>query len=794
MKQQQQIVLQMKKIKLAFMLILVATLSVFSKSNRETSKESKSLAMMSIPKLNSKLNFGGASFQNTDVNTLLRINNIIAPASGHTPQQIEEIWNQVSEDYSIFNINITTDPVVYNKAPANRRVRCVFTTSGVNIPNFFDIGYAVINGYKRSSTTTTNAISIVIYNPSRTDIASLSAIHEIGHNFGLQHTGLTASSPLGKSIYFDGHGNYKTIMGRSGGYYLSSNQRIPRIIQWSKGEYQYADNKTNSIGAILSNPGVTLKADDHGNNFGSATKINSSNKAKNGIITTRNDKDVFSFTTNGGKIEAYAAGPKNHGNLNIKMTLFNSSGKVIKSDSPTGLKLDAFISARVAKGTYFIEIDGVGEGNPLTNGFSDYGSLGQYSLNVTFPKLQGSTGNNGGANASIANGNYFIQNPAANVRINSPSGRVINKTFTANNSAKWQITKVGNYYTIKNSRNNEFLEVPYAVCNKNQNPNNNNINLGTWKTAGSSHQQWDITKVGANYFLKPLHCNKVIDRNSNSAMHLWPYQAGNPNQSWRIIPASGNNTNTGGRTNTGGNASTGSAPVGKIIGISPVKVSWVNRTGKSPLGFLSARLNEAQAPVKSTAITTAPNEAWKTWERFVVETHPRGGIALKVNANGGRYLQHNGAGNLSATARNKNVDATKFIWEKLSGTKNFALRTPGGRYMQTPQNAATPVINTSVTKRGAWEIFTYVELASAKVLSEASNKISIVKNPITDGVVYLKGASNSATYILSNISGQAKGIGEIIDSSIDVSEQSKGVYILSIFDEGKTQIEKIVIN
>ncbi len=139
--------------------------------------------------------------------------------------------------------------------------------------------------------------------------------------------------------------------------------------------------------------------------------------------------------------------------------------------------------------------------------------------------------------ANLADGVYYMETPAGDLKINSPNGRTVNTADTSGDSAKWQITKVGTYYTIKNLRNNEFLEVPYAACNKNENTENLNINLGTWTSAESNHQKWSITKVGEDYFLQPLHCDKVVDRNNGNLMHLWPFNTGNVNQNWKIVSA-----------------------------------------------------------------------------------------------------------------------------------------------------------------------------------------------------------------------------------------------------------------
>ncbi len=164
-------------------------------------------------------------------------------------------------------------------------------------------------------------------------------------------------------------------------------------------------------------------------------------------------------------------------------------------------------------------------------GLGCYGLPGELCNNPSIPT-------DDRVDADLTDGVYFIQDISEKIRINSPKGRTINTTNSSGASAQWQITKEGNYYTIKNLRNNEYLEVAYAACNKNETPENPNINLATYSSTVGNHQRWNITKLGEDFFLQPLHCDKVIDRNINGLpMHLWPYFKGNKNQNWRIVSA-----------------------------------------------------------------------------------------------------------------------------------------------------------------------------------------------------------------------------------------------------------------
>ncbi|TSE06237.1 T9SS type A sorting domain-containing protein [Aquimarina algiphila] len=140
--------------------------------------------------------------------------------------------------------------------------------------------------------------------------------------------------------------------------------------------------------------------------------------------------------------------------------------------------------------------------------------------------------------ANLSNGNYFIETPTGGARIKNTNGANISVTTGSGNDVKWTFTKIDgsiNDYTLKNVQTGRYLEVPYGACNAGDNTQNPNVNLGTYTQVVANHLRWNITKVGNDYFLQPLHCEKVVDRNNGKKMHLWPYQEGNKNQNWKIV-------------------------------------------------------------------------------------------------------------------------------------------------------------------------------------------------------------------------------------------------------------------
>ena len=199
--------------------------------------------------------------------------------------------------------------------------------------------------------------------------------HEVGHTLGLYHDGRTSPS----EGYYSGHGSGETgwapIMGV--GYYQN-------LTQWSKGQYLSANNTEDDLAIITSQNGFGYKVDDTGSTLGTANPLTVSGTAvsANGIIERNSDVDFFSFTTGAGVISLAIAPSGRSPNLDILAELYNAAGTLVATSNPTDL-LAASISATVSAGTYYLKVDGVGKGDPLGTGYTDYGSLGQYAITGT---------------------------------------------------------------------------------------------------------------------------------------------------------------------------------------------------------------------------------------------------------------------------------------------------------------------------------------------------------------------------------------------------------------------------
>ncbi len=297
-------------------------------------------------------------------------------------ERIQAIWQRVAEDYRPFQVNVTTqDP----GAEALRQLGTGDAAWGIRVviggssTDWFSTGQYGGVAYVRSFTWDSDTPAFVfeenLGNGSEKLVAE-AITHEAGHGLGLEHDGTTAGVE-----YYTGHGTGDTswapIMGN--GYYRE-------LTQWSKGEYPNANNTEDDLAIITTSNGFGYRPDDHGNVLTAATALNPAGDtilAGQGIIERNTDTDYFSFATGAGTVALTVKPFERSPNLDVVATLYDRAGTAIATSNPAD-QLEASFSMDLAGGTYYLAIAGTGK-SPLATGYSNYGSLGYFSITGTLP-------------------------------------------------------------------------------------------------------------------------------------------------------------------------------------------------------------------------------------------------------------------------------------------------------------------------------------------------------------------------------------------------------------------------
>jgi hypothetical protein len=458
-------------------------------------------------------------------------NPINAAPSGVSDAGILEQWEVVAEDYRPFNINITTSEAVFNSYPKNRRMRAVITPTETAAPGFGGVAYI-------GSFNWDNDVPCWVFALGN-KYGGEATSHEIGHTFDLQHDG-RRTTPDAEGYFGGLEGTpWAPIMGV--GYYRP-------VSQWSKGEYNLANNQQDDL-ASITNPkfGVGYRVDDHSNSIVNATTLTTNTSGvviqKNGVITNEADIDFFTFTTGGGNVVLNINTVSRHGNLDIQGKVYNLNGEQLWSYTNTVAgALNATVSMNIVAGKYYVSVDGTSAGSAASGGYSAYASIGSYTITGTIPP-----GGGGGGDLPFVSGDIFTL-----------TAKHSDKNMTVNGASKANGANI-DQWTKRKSKNQQFKFVHVAdgfyqlqamhsgKCADVASPSSDNgANVQQWDCSGAANQLWKFVKqTDGTYIIVSKGSGKALDVSPSAIaasnllnganVQQWDI-SGADNQKWWINP------------------------------------------------------------------------------------------------------------------------------------------------------------------------------------------------------------------------------------------------------------------
>ncbi len=303
---------------------------------------------------------------------------------------VQEAFRRVAEHFAPWNVDVTTeDPGVeaLRKSSAGDMNYGIRVVIGPDVNDTGAGGIAYMNSFDDPIDT-----PCFTFTGTGSDAAYVAGVtsHEVGHTVSLVHQGnLNGTTPVSRE-YFGGHGagalSWSPIMGNG----------LRPVNQWAKGEYQNASSQQDNLEAIA-NPasGIPLVADDHGNTRDTATFAPGLSATVGGIISSPTDVDIIRINAGRGNLVITPRVSLFAPNLRLQIRVLDSAGTVLGTYVGSGaagrMAPNPITVAIPAEGMHFIELDGVGNGTGgitngtgVTEGYTDYGSIGYYSFTASW--------------------------------------------------------------------------------------------------------------------------------------------------------------------------------------------------------------------------------------------------------------------------------------------------------------------------------------------------------------------------------------------------------------------------
>jgi len=305
------------------------------------------------------------------------------PKNGRTKEEMFRVWQCTADQYSMFNLNVTTDPAVYAAAKANS----VLKTGNIKFVDEDGRSNACVACFG------TTAAGTLYRNPGNGDYGygiGMTCAHEMGHQMGMSHDGGSAQTD---PEYFFGLPavEWCPIMGN----YWKGGSWPNQLFTWSKGEYNTATQKQDDLKIMNVNENVPYMVDDipttkaiKFSNTGGISPLDNW-----GQIAQNTDADAFTFEVGpgGGTINLKIDPIEYLRQLDVAAKIVNSQGTAVSSSNLAKHRSAEFKNVALTAGSYSLVIQGGSELTPQT-GFSNYSSLGYYAMEGTLTGAVTATG------------------------------------------------------------------------------------------------------------------------------------------------------------------------------------------------------------------------------------------------------------------------------------------------------------------------------------------------------------------------------------------------------------------
>ena len=296
----------------------------------------------------------------------------VAGFSNAEQDVIQLVWARVGENYSAFDVDVTTqDPgtAALVRSDANDPVYGVrvLVTNGGNGGLITDClssagcqGLGFIGGFGDGAVDPGTVILAQRLSAGNAKALAQAITHEVGHTLGLFHNTTSPATPLWSAVM----------------YPVSASVPIS----------QFTTTASQDDYAVMSAHGVTSRNDDYGNSWGTSFTLNGPTFNVTGVIVAPTDTDWFNFTVpvGAGALNASVTPSVHTSMLDTELTLYdnnlalvalsNPPVAVVNADIATGLDA-SFVNLVLAPGRYYMRVRGV-ESSDYTN----YGSIGTYTI------------------------------------------------------------------------------------------------------------------------------------------------------------------------------------------------------------------------------------------------------------------------------------------------------------------------------------------------------------------------------------------------------------------------------